>query len=129
MSPAVQTFRYSVASGICLVLGMTLIPLFSWGGLHYTLATCLAFLIVCAVGFFLHCFWTFSVETSLKSFVRYASAMALNLPLTIVLIAIGHDFVGLSVVVSAAAASLVLIAWNFLAVRWAVSRQPRKASS
>lgn len=128
MSELAQTFRYSVTAGICLVLGMILIPLLSWWGLHYTIATTLAFGTVCVVGFFLHCFWTFDVDITLHSFFRYVSGLALNLPLTIALIAVGHDLAGLSIAVSAILASVILAAWNYLVVRWAVSHHSRRPS-
>ena len=122
-APAVpQGLRYSVISAICLLLGTILIPLFSRTGLHYAVATFVAFLLVALIGFFLHSVWTFRVERTLASLVRYVSAMALNLPLMILLIAVGHDLLGLSVAVSTAIASAALFAWNFLAVRWAVLR-------
>ena len=126
MSQIAQTFRYSITAGICLLLCMTLIPLFNFWGLHYVLATCLAFCIICVVGFFLHCFWTFGVESNFKSFVRYVSTMAINLPLTIAIIAIGHDFASLSVAVSTALASMILFIWNYLSIRWAVARNSRR---
>ena len=115
-----QALRYSVVSGVCLLLGLTLIPLFTRWGLHYSIATCMAFGLIAVVGFFLHSFWTFGVERSLMSFIRYVSSMAFNLPLTIMLIGFCDSFVGLSITVSTAIASAVLIVWNYLAIRWAV---------
>jgi len=128
MSAVAQTFRYSVTSGICLLLGMTLIPLFTMWGLHYALATCVAFCIVCVIGFVLHSFWTFGVQSNFVAFLRYVSTMALNLPLTIVLIAVGHDLADLSVAMSTVIASAVLFFWNYLSVRWAVSHGSRRST-
>ncbi len=117
-----QTLRYAAVSSVCLALGVTLIPLFSHWGLHYALATTLAFGIIAAIGFVLHCTWTFSVERSFAAFLRYVSAMALNLPLTVILIGLGHDLAGLPVWMSTLLASAALFLWNYLAVRWAVLR-------
>lgn len=115
-----QTLRYSVVSGACLLLGMTLIPLLSWWGLHYAVATFIAFCLIAIIGFLSHSYWTFDVGRKLSSFVRYVSTIALNLPLTIILISIGHDLFGISVAVSTALASAMLFVWNYLAARWAV---------
>ncbi len=120
MIRGLPTVRYATVSAICLFLSMALIPLFSVWGLHYTLATAVAFALVAIVGFSLHCRWTFSAEPTPASFFRYVSAMALNLPLTIILIAIGHDIFGLSVTIATAIASMFLFLWNFVAVRWAM---------
>lgn len=128
MRQLAQSFRYSITSGICFLLGVTLIPLLTWWGLHYALATCVAFFMICAVGFYVHCFWTFSVESTFKSFIRYVSTLALNLPLTIALIAVGHDLADLSVAAATAMASVILFIWNYLGVRWAVSSGSQKAS-
>lgn len=118
-----QTFRYSVVSGFCLLLGLVLIPSLSWLGLHYAVATAIAFCLIAITGFLLHSYWTFGVQRKLSSFVRYVAAIALNLPLTIVLIGIGHDLLGLSVAVSTALASGMLFAWNYLVAHWAVLRR------
>ncbi len=118
-------FRYSVVAGICFVLGAVLIPAFSALGLHYALATVIAFVIVTVVGFACHCQWTFQVERSWEGYLRYTSAMLLNLPLTIILIGLAHDKAGLSVAWSASLASGILFVWNFVAVRWAVLRSSK----
>ena len=117
-----QSIRYSVTSGICLLLGMTLIALFSSWGLHYSLATVIAFCFVGVFGFTLHCYWTFDVERSFPSFARYVSVIAVNVPLTIVLIGMAHDVAGFSVPKATALAYLILFVWNYLAVKWAVVR-------
>ena len=114
--------RYGLVAGICFVLGAVLIPAFTALGLHYAVATVIAFAIVAVVGFALHCRWTFQVERSTDGFLRYAGAMLLNLPLTIILIGLAHDGLGLAVAWSAPLASAVLFGWNFVAVRWAVLR-------
>lgn len=121
-----QSFRYSLVAGTCLLLSMTLIPLFAAAGLHYSFGTILAFAIVAVVGFCMHCHWTFAVDRSVGSFLRYVSTMAVNVPLTIALIAIGHDIAGLSIVLSTAIASVTLLLWNYFAVRWAIVRQPSR---
>ncbi len=117
--------RYGMVAGVCFVLGSVLIPAFAALGLHYAVATILAFAIVTVVGFACHCRWTFQVERSIDGFLRYAGAMLLNLPLTIILIGLAHDGLGWSIAWSAPLASLVLFSWNFLAVRWAVLRTSR----
>ena len=124
-----QTFRYSVVSGLCLFLSMALIPALTFAGLHYAVATAVAFCLVAVTGFCLHSLWTFDVEFRFSSFIRYVSAIAVNLPLGIALIAIAHDFAGLSIAIASALASGALVVWNYLAARWAVLRQTAGAGS
>lgn len=122
MRRVAETFRYSVVSGICFVLGLVLIPAFALSGMHYAVATGVAFAIILLTGFLLHSYWTFGVERSFAAFSRYLSAMLVNLPLTILLIGIGHDGFGFSVATATAAASILLLLWNYFAVKWAVGR-------
>jgi len=118
-----QTFRYSVVSGICLLFVLVLIPLLSWLGLHYAIATAIVFCLNVIVGFLSHCYWTFGVERKFSSFVRYVAALSLNLPLTIGLIGVGHDLLGLSVAISTALASALMFVWNYVVAHWAVLRR------
>ena len=112
--------RYGVVSGICFVLGAGLVPLIASLGVHYAAAAVITFAIVAVTGFLLHVSWTFDAEPSLRGFLRYVMAMAFNLPASVILIGLGHDGLGLSVALSSLASSLILTAWNFVAVRWAV---------
>jgi putative flippase GtrA len=117
------TIRYGVVSGLCFALNITLVTALCRSGLHYAIAACLAFVAVGAFGFALHSHWTFKVQRSLASFGRYLSAMTLNLPLSILLIGIGHDIAGLSAWLSAMIASTILVGWNYIAVRWAIRQR------
>lgn len=119
-----RSVRYGIVATICFALSVTLVPLFNGLGLHYVLATIATFCLVAVVGFSLHCRWTFAATPSLESFLRYVSAMALNLPLTVILIGVTHDGIGLSVALSSLVASTLLTLWNFVAVRWAIRDRP-----
>jgi putative flippase GtrA len=118
--------RFTVVAAICFFLGTVLIPLMASAGLHYALAALFAFVIVTLVGFWLHTSWTFDVERSLAGFVRYSSTMALNLPMSIMLIGLGHELMGFSVTFSTIMSSGLLCLWNFLAIRWALIRLAKR---
>ena len=115
-----STIRYTMVSGICLALNIMIITLLSAVGLHYAVATIISFCLICLIGFALHCQWTFSVERSIGSLIRYVAAMAMNLPLTILLIAVFHDFAKFTVGSSAIIATLILFVWNYVAVKWSM---------
>lgn len=120
MTNLLQTFRYSVVSAICLLLSMAMVPLLATVGVHYAFATFVGFCLSAITGFLLHSRWTFDVDRSFAAFARYVSAVALNLPLTVILIGLGHDIIGFSVGISTTMAAAVLVIWNFIAVRWAI---------
>jgi putative flippase GtrA len=121
MSAFATKLRYGIIAGICFVLGATLIPFFSWLGMHYSIATLIAFMVVALIGFALHSQWTFKVERSVAGLARYTGAMLLNLPLTVIFIGIAHDGFGVPVLYAAPLSSILLFVWNYIAVEWAVS--------
>ena len=123
------TLRYGAVSGLCFLLGATLIPLITAAGMHYALATVVVFVIVACVGFGLHCRWTFKVERSFAAFIRYFAAMLANLPLTVLLIGLAHDVFRVPVSIAAPFATTLLVVWNFLAVRWAVVKRVEDTQS
>lgn len=117
--------RYCAVSVICFTLGSVLIPAFAALGLHYVLATLVAFAIVALVGFILHCRWTFQVERSFIGFWRYTGTMLLNLPLMLGLVGLAHEIAGLPVTIASPLAMATLFVWNYIAVKWAVTRKSR----
>lgn len=117
-----QTVRYGIVSGICLTLCLVTVPLLDHFGIHYAIATFVGFCLSAVTGFLLHSRWTFGVERSFIAFSRYVLAVSLNLPLTILLIGIGHDLLGLTVTTATLLASAILVVWNYIAARWAILR-------
>lgn len=123
MTALTRPLRYLLVSGLCMVLGTVLIPLFTTWGLHYALASAVAFIIVAFVGFHLHCAWTFGLKQTVVSFVRYLGGLVLNLPLSILLIGLTYDVGRLSIWTASLITSAILFIWNCLAVRWALLRK------
>lgn len=123
MIQIMDSTKYIVVSGACFALNVLFTLLFAIVGLHFALAALIAFFLVAAVGFTLHCMWTFRENTSAIGFFRYIYAMSMNLPLNTGLLFIWHEFLGFSLFVSTITSSLILAFWNFFAVRWAVRRK------
>jgi putative flippase GtrA len=112
--------RYTVVSAACMVLQLSMIVGISAIGVHYIIATAVAFAIVCVVGYQLHARWTYDVPIQRHGFARYIVAMMLNLPLSILLIWIGHSLLRFPIATAALFSTGVLVMWNFVAARWAL---------
>jgi putative flippase GtrA len=117
---APSKIRYLGVSGACLLLHNALMIGLSTVGVHYAAACTLSFFAVAAAGFLLHARLTFAAAPTASGFFRYAAAMALNLPLSIVLIWLFHDLGSAPMALAAPAATLLLVLWNYLAAQWAL---------
>lgn len=118
--------RYLLVSGLCWLMWMVGIPALNHAGIHYAPATAIAFTVIAITGFWLHCWITFDAERTLRAFLRYNAAMLLNLPVTIIIIGIGHDGLGLPVFAATLLASVLLFLWNYVAIAWAVKRPAKE---
>src|ERR1700741_2682258 len=92
-----------------------------WAGLHYVASSFVSFGIVVAVGYWLHSEWTFpGVARGRTPFVRYALIVPANLPLSLAGMFVCVDLAGLAVAIASPAVTLLLMAFNFVAGRWAL---------
>jgi putative flippase GtrA len=80
-----------------------------------------SFIIVVAIGFWLHGRFTFRSRYTLRSFARYAAAMSVNAPVLLALLYLLHDFGGMPMAMAAPAATVFTAALNFLLARSAFS--------
>ncbi|NVO15186.1 MAG: GtrA family protein [Rhodoplanes sp.] len=112
--------RYLVVGAVCAGLNIALMGGFGALGLHWLPATVLAFPLVLVPGYLLHVHWTFVGRRSWASFRRYTLAMASNYPLYTVLLFGLCGLAGLAPGPATAIATVVMVAWNFVASRWAI---------
>jgi putative flippase GtrA len=117
--------RFLLIGGLCAALNNTLVIGLVWAGFHPLAASLLAFLPVLAVGFALHSLLTFQAAMSKAAFLRYALAMATNLPAWSASLFILCDLLGAPIAYATPATTAVLIAWSFAATRWALIKGPR----
>lgn len=90
-------------------------------GLHYVVSSVISFAIVVAAGFAMHSAWTFpESERSRMSFGRYALSMSANFPLFVAGMFVLVDLAALPVPLAAPLVTLALMAFNFIATRWAL---------
>jgi putative flippase GtrA len=112
--------RYVAVATSCALLHNAVIIGCDSAAIHYLPASGISFLIVVLWGYALHARFTFSRSTSLKSFLRYALGMAMNYPLSIALMFLFCDLIGMAVVIAAPLSTVILFVWNFTTSRWAI---------
>jgi len=117
--------RFLLVSGVCALTHNAIMIGGDRLGLHYALSSLVSYAVVVVVGFCLHVGFTYQETASLRSFLRYALAMAANYPLSLALMFVQCDLIGLPVAIAAPVATVLLLAWNFGATRWAVVRGRR----
>lgn len=111
-----------VAVGLaCALLHNAIMIAGDFLGLHYAISSLISFAIVAAAGYAMHSAWTFpGAERGALSFGRYALSMSANLPLFVAGMYLVVDLAGVSVPLAAPAVTVGLLAFNFVATRWAL---------
>jgi len=90
-------------------------------GLHYVVSSVVSFAIVVVAGYALHSAWTFPRSgRGRTSFARYALSMGANFPLFVASMFVLVDLARLAVLVAVPAVTIALLAFNFVATRWAL---------
>jgi putative flippase GtrA len=112
--------RYLLVGITCAVLNNVIVIAGDFFGLHYSVSTLIAFVIVLLGGYGLHSAFTFGRELSARSLFRYALGMAANLPIWMALMFLFCDILGAAVAVAAVATTAIIFFWNFATSRWAI---------
>lgn len=112
--------RYLIVGGVCAVAHNAIVLGADRLGFHYVAGCLLSYVLVVLLGFALHVRYTFAVLPTLAAFWRYSVSMAANYPLTLALLFLMCDVAGWPVAIAAPVATVMLIAWNFVASRWAL---------
>jgi putative flippase GtrA len=113
--------RYLVVAAICMITHNAIVIGGDAVGIVMPVAVSISFGIVVLLGFFLHSRYTFAVKGDGRSLLRYTAAMALNLPLNILLLWLLFDLMRWPMVVASPVATIVMLAVNFFASRWAIT--------
>lgn len=115
-----RTTFFALTGGICAVLNIAVLLVGEFLGMHYAASVTASFVICVLVGFLLHCRFTYSTAPDLTGFLRYTSAMALNFPLSLLVLWLFHDIIGLAMLSAAVASTGALSAYNLIGSRWAI---------
>jgi len=123
LTGAATTGRYLAVGATCAVLNSVILIGLDRFGIHYAVSSLISFVVVVAVGYSLHSWFTFRVRRGLSTFALYALALVANYPLQVVLLYFMVDVARLPIVVASPLSTLILAAWNFFATRWALVRR------
>lgn len=126
MSHAKAIPRYLVVGGALALLSNAILIVFDYFGIHYVISCAVAFVITLILAYGLHTHWTFGSERSLGGLFRYGAAMALNLPLSVVLLFGLVSVGGLTMVIAAPAATIILTAFNYVVAATLMRRRPHQ---
>ncbi len=113
--------RFLTVGLACAVLHNVIMIAGDAFGLHYVVSSVLSYALVVVAGYGMHSAWTFpGAERGRMPFARYAVSMSVNFPLFVAGMYALVDLAGLSVPVAAPLVTVLLIAFNFVATRWAL---------
>ena len=105
----------------CAVLHNVVMIAGDFAGLHYVASSLISLVDVTIFGYQLHSRWTFpGAERTPTSFVRYALTVSANLPLSLAGLFVLVDLLGMPVPIAAPVVTVLLLAFNFTANRWAL---------
>ena len=126
MSRTGEKLRYGLVAATCMGAHNLVMIVADRVGVVMPLAVLISFCLVVLLGFALHSRFTFAVRGDLASLLRYAAAMAANLPLTILLLWLLADLLCWPMALAAPVATIVLVVVNFFASRWAIVSRARQ---
>lgn len=120
--------RFIATGLVCAVLHNVIIIVGHFLGLHYLPSSVISFALVVLVGYGLHSGWTFpGARRGAGSLARYALSMSANLPLFVAGLYVLVDLLGFSVPLATPVVTVLLMAFNFIATRWALRVERRDA--
>lgn len=112
--------KYLAVGATCAVVHNVVVIGCAQARIHYVFATFLSYVMVSLLGYVLHSAITFGEPIRVRGFIRYAAAMAMNYPLSVVLLFLLCDIAGLSIGVATPLSTGMLVVWNYIASRWAI---------
>ena len=114
------SLRYAFVAGLSLLVHNVIIIGADAAGIPLIGGVLLSFCTVVVVGYLLHSHLTFREPPSWRRFQLYALAMAINIPVSFVMIWLWNVAVGLPMVWASPIATICMAVVNFLLSRWAI---------
>jgi putative flippase GtrA len=114
--------KYAIVGAICASIYNATMIIGAAAHVHYVVSTLVAYVEVVAVGYALHCLFTFSQSFGLASLARYVLVTSINIPVSIALMWLLHDLLRLPMLAASPTLTLMLVLWNYLSSRWAILR-------
>jgi putative flippase GtrA len=118
-----RALRYLLVGAACAGLHNFVMIAADWAGFHYVWATIMAFGIVTPIAFWLHSRFTFGAALSWRNLGTFAAGIAAGFPLSLGAMAVLCSGLHLTVPFAAPIATVVLLAWNYVSARFAITRR------
>jgi putative flippase GtrA len=112
--------RYALVGALCAGLYNVIMIAGDALGVNFVASSVFAFVVNVAVGYTLHCRFTFSEPMTVRGLARYTAAMLLNLPLSIGGVWLLHGVLRAPMWLASPAVTALLFVWNYVATHWAV---------
>jgi len=119
--------RYVQVGLICALLNNAIVIGMDQAGYHYAVCVVAAYFVVMIVSYLLHAAYTFGVRASGAGWVRFVTANLSGFPLSMMMMFILCDGIGLSASLAMPIATVFLFAWNFALAQWVIARPARPA--
>ena len=113
--------RYLLVAGVCMIAHVAVMIVADGAGMVMPAAMLLSFLLTGAIGFALHCRFTFAAAARDCAMLRYYLAMAPNLPASTLLLWVLNGLLGWPMPIAAPAGAVTMTLVNFLTSRWAIT--------
>ncbi|MEJ7933707.1 GtrA family protein [Sphingobium sp. AN558] len=115
--------RYVLVSLFCMGLSNAILIAADRLGFSSAAVVILSAVVLIPVGFLFQARVTFAIRPNLEAFSRYAAALALNVPLSWLVLFLTHDLAGLDMVLAAPLATVLLFLWTYFVSSWALARR------
>ena len=112
--------RYALVGALCAGLYNVIMIAGDALGVNFVASSVFAFVVNVALGYTLHCRFTFSEPMTVRGLARYTAAMLLNLPLSIGGVWLLHGVVRAPMWLASPVVTALLFIWNYVATHWAV---------
>jgi putative flippase GtrA len=119
-SARLRPARYLVVGAACAVLYNAVMILGERAGFGYVSSSIFSLFVVIPVGYLLHAGFTFGSGRSWSAFFRFAGSILVGFPISLLTVALLSSGAGLSMVIAAPIATLVLLVWNYATAHWAI---------
>ncbi|MBQ9365532.1 MAG: GtrA family protein [Schwartzia sp.] len=120
-----EIIRFLIVGGGCFCFEMAMLYGFAeWAGMHYLLASAVAFIIAVIVNYVLCRCWVFrgAKNQSKKSFAIFVGSSVAGLGINQICMYAMVDIVGMWYMFAKVVSAAVVMVWNFIAKKYALTR-------
>ena len=119
-SARLRPARYILVGAACAVLYNAVMILGERAGLGYVSSSIISLFVVIPTGYLLHAGFTFGSGRSWSAFFKFACSILAAFPISLLTVALLSSGAGLSMVIAAPIATLVMFVWNYATTHWAI---------